>query len=136
VGARQGLGARIATFVRSLGHSPARRAAVAGVLALLVLVVVGATQVVRRRQLRSRDAARRGPVASAFARLERRWPRPPASTPREYAASLPGDLEAAVAVWEAELYAPVGPSRAETSAAVGQVDAFRRDRSRHRARGA
>jgi transglutaminase-like putative cysteine protease len=122
---RHSFAARLQSFVANLGSTPYRRAATAGVLALLVAGWAGAHTGLRRRRRRHRPAV--GPVTAAFARLEPRWPRDPANTPREWVVSMSEpDLADALAVWETELFAAVPPDGSQVRRAVTSVSTVRR----------
>lgn len=121
----QSLAQRLRSFVAALGATPYRRAATAGTLALLVAALVGAYSGLRRLRRRRRPVV--GPVSAAFARLERRWPRDAAATPREWISTRPDvPLADALAVWEAELFAVVPPDSSAVRRAVASVSAARR----------
>lgn len=121
---------RLRSFVTTLGATPYRRAATAGTLALLVVALVGAYAGLRRLRRRRRPVV--GPVGAAFARLERRWPRDAAATPREWISTWPdAHLADALAVWEAELFAVVPPDSSAVRRAVASVSDARR--AAHRA---
>ncbi|MGH3743629.1 MAG: transglutaminase-like domain-containing protein, partial [Mycobacteriales bacterium] len=114
---RQSLTDRLRAAVSWLGSTPYRRAATAGALAVLGAAVAGLGALAGRRRRRRRVPL--GPVAAAFARLERRRPRDPATTPREWIATMSDpELDGALAVWEAELFAPVWPDDAAVRSAV------------------
>jgi transglutaminase-like putative cysteine protease len=125
---------RVRSALSWIGRTPERRAGAAGILAVLLLVGVLGTGRLRRVRVRRRTAA--GPVSLAFARLERRVPRRPGATPREYARTVPADLDAAVLAWEAELFGAVRPPPAESRAAVRTVRRAARRRRGTTGRGA
>jgi transglutaminase-like putative cysteine protease len=130
--ARESAGTRLHAFLASLGRSPARRAATAGVIALVLGLGLAAVARTQRAQRRRRRARGLGPVAAAFEQLERLLPRAPSLTPREYVASLSVDLGSALEAWEAECFAAAGPSGAESRAAVRVVRAAARSSRRRR----
>jgi transglutaminase-like putative cysteine protease len=108
-----------------VGRSNAHRAGAAGVLVVLLLVGTLATGRARTSVGRRRRRGT-GPVSTAFERLERRLPRAPSTTPREYVATTGLDLDAALTAWEAELFAPVAPGPQQTREAVRAVRAVTR----------
>lgn len=125
VGPARSIAAQVRAFVASVGRSPLRRAGAASVLGVLAVgVTLLAARGRRRLAARRRDRAS-GPVSTAFARLERRLPRAPEATPREYVATLPADLTHALSAWEAELFG-CGAGDDDVRSAVRAVHNHRR----------
>lgn len=127
VGPARSLVVRFRAFMSSVGSSPLRRAAAAGILGALAVIVALLAARGRRRLAARRRTRALGPVSAAFARLERRLPREAGATPREYVATLPGDLTSALAAWESELFG-LGAGDREVRAALTDVRDVRRRR--------